>query len=154
MEAPHYIFKSVILLSPTKSLVTFVRDGESVETQISAEWVNENLCIVSCPDRVYNLDLVDDKELMRMDQAIGSLFWLNNQLEKIESGECIQKVDLLKSGSSDEFELLFGTRKGLFTCSIDLDGKLQLKDGLALPDALASEKMKSALAGILLRIIG
>ncbi len=55
VEAPHYIFKSINLLSPTKSLVTFARDGESVETQISAEWVNENLCIVSCPDRVYNL---------------------------------------------------------------------------------------------------
>lgn len=73
MEAPHYILKSVTLLSPTKSLVTFARDGESVEIQISAEWVNENLCIVSCPDRVYNLDLVDDKDLMRMDHALSIL---------------------------------------------------------------------------------
>lgn len=154
VEAPHYIFKSVTLLSPTKSLVTFARDGELVEIQISAERLNEDLCIVSCSDRVYNQDLVDDKDLMRIDQAMGSFFWLNDELEKIESGECILKFDLLKSGSSSEFVFLFGTRKDLFTCSFDLDGKLQLKDGQALPEALANEELKSALTSILLRIIG
>ena len=55
---------------------------------------------------------------------------------------------------SDEFGLLFGTRKDLFTCFIDLDGKLRLKDGQALPEALANEELKSALTSILLRIIG
>jgi len=150
----HYIFKSINLLSPTKSVATFIRDGESVEIQISAERISEDLCIMSCADRVYSQDLLDNKDLIRIDQAIGSLSWLNDQLEKIESGECIRRIECDKNGSSLEYKLQFGTRNDLFTCFIDLDGKLQLKDGQALPEALANEESKSALTSILLRIIG
>jgi len=150
----HYIFKSITLLSPTKSRATFVRDGEVVELQISGEWIKEDLCIVSCFDRVYNQDLLDDKDLMRIDQALGSFFWLNNQLEKIDLGTHIRRVEYLNTGSSSEFVLSFGSRSEPVTCVIEPSGELQVRDGQTLPSALANEELKSSLTDILKRIAG
>ncbi len=149
-----YIFKSITLLSPTKGVAGYIRDGESVEYEISAEWVQENLCIVSCSDRIFHIDLVDDKDLMRIDRAVGSFFWLNNELEKIEPVTHIRKVEYLKTGSLSEFVLFFGSRSELVTCVIEPGGELQIRDGQTLPLAFANEELKSSLTEILKRIAG
>ncbi len=153
MLMPQYILKSAEMVSPTRSLVYFEKDGVSVQHEIKAEWLNDGLCLVSCADQMYNQDLLDDKVLMGFDQSVGSLFWLNNELENSNSQTYIRHFECELLNFPKRFNILFGgVTQSEVSFEVSVDGNMPVKRNDPLPEAFQNEKLKLALEQIILRI--
>ncbi len=144
--------QSVRMISPTKCVVDFEKDGSKVQHEYTADWVAEGVCVVLCNDRVYQQDLLDDDKLRNFDKSVGSLFWLNHQLENLTSNLHIQNIECLSKNSSIEFRLDFGKDELPVTCSMKRDGELRTEGGKEIPAAFQSEKLKTSLVRLLQQI--